>query len=92
VHFLRLTAAILLGAVFLIVAAGNIWIILRYYLLGRRGSRVPVIGGVCGCLALLFHPGPWAKYCWIPLVLDPGCLPMVAHALVALAFRNPSSR
>lgn len=43
-----------------------------------HGTLVPFLGGVLGCLGIL--TSPWESlhpYCWLPLILDPGCGLMV---------------
>jgi len=63
---------------FVWVAICNLWIAVRFYLYGKRGSSIPFIGGILGFLGVCIAPGGiLLKYWWIPLVLDIGCLPLL---------------
>jgi hypothetical protein len=63
---------------FVWVAICNLWMIVRFYLYGKRGSQIPFIGGILGLLGVWLAPGGvLLKYWWIPLVLDIGCLPFL---------------
>jgi len=68
--------------VFLLVAGVNARLTIGYaFGRIRSGSRVPLVGGCAGCLGLLLGPWPQLRaWCWVPLLLDLGCLPMVAQA------------
>jgi len=66
----------------------NYGITLRYMLKKQRGSLVPVLGGLLVCGGMLMYPdGGLRCWAWGPLVLDIGCLPMIAAALWAV-FRD----
>jgi hypothetical protein len=73
--------AIAIGFLGGVVIASNYGIALRFILRGRRGSLVPILGGLLVCVGMLLYPGgltrPWA---WVPLLLDIGCLPMMVAA------------
>jgi hypothetical protein len=65
------------------ISFSNLWIILRFYLFGKRGSTVPLIGGLFGVFGICFAPSDTLKnYWWVPLALDPGSLPLLIHTLV----------
>lgn len=70
----------LLGMIFLVSACGNL-VFLRSQLRGEYQSFVPFVGGLAGLLAVLVLPmgivGTRATYCWLPLVVDVGCLPFL---------------
>jgi len=65
---------LLLFGLFVCAAVGNWWLIFSHLIHGTKGSMVPFIGGLCGCLAVLMAPVELSwKWCWwIPLVADPG--------------------
>lgn len=67
------------GALFLLIAIGNMRIMALWCARRERASLVPLIGGVAGALAFLTLSiaqlsGRW----WLPLLLDIGTLPLVA--------------
>jgi hypothetical protein len=82
------TTRLLLFTALAIVAAaavfGNVAVALRYALLRKRGSLVPIVGGLAGSAAMLFAPWPGlATIAWLPLVADIGTVPLLAMTLVA---------
>ncbi len=89
VHLARLAVSVLSGVAFLLAVGGNVHTILRYYLRGERGSLVPLVGGVFGSLALVAWPMErlWHWF-WVPLVVDPGTLPMVLWAALSFFVRK----
>ena len=75
--------AIPLFLVFLWISLSNLWMILRFYLYKKRGSTVPLIGGLFGFFAICFAPSDTLKhYWWIPFVLDPGSLLLLIDTIV----------
>lgn len=41
----------------------------------ERGSYVPIVGGVYGCVAIYkLDLDCWPVLCWLPFLMDPGCL------------------
>jgi hypothetical protein len=76
--------SVALLAIFFYAAIGQIVGILG----ARRGksfSLVPLIGGLAGMCGLLIIPYPPARvYWWLPLLLDIGCLPLLAAASVSI--------
>jgi len=77
-------AYILLG-IFALFAAGNayyIWRIIKY----EDSSFAPLYGGLLGCIGILIMPFGTlferALYCWIPLVVDIGCVPYTAGFVI----------
>jgi hypothetical protein len=96
-YWLRYLLAVAFAAMFLLAAIPNFVIIVHYLRTGRGASRIPLVGGIFGSLAVLYlprpweawwAPGPWARWWWVPLVLDPGCLPMVVHLVLWLTIRR----
>jgi hypothetical protein len=91
VRVARTITAVVLVAVFALVAIGNslgTLIALRRKRAERAPggvSMVPVIGGVAGALACLVAPVVGlARWAWLPLVLDVGCAPLLALTVVAV--------
>ncbi len=75
--------AVPLFLVFAWIAFSNLWIILRFYLYGKRGSMFPLIGGLMGVFGICFAPSDTLKhYWWVPLVLDPGSLFMILYTIM----------
>jgi hypothetical protein len=74
---------------FVWVAICNLWTIIRFYLYGKKGSRIPFIGGILGLFGIFLAPGGvLLKYWWIPLVLDVGCLPLLVQTIWFLIRRK----
>lgn len=49
----------------------------------RHFSLVPLAGGIFLCLACVLTPNNFYIYlCWIPLLLDIGCVPAIIRALI----------
>ena len=83
---LRLATSILLALLSFFTIAGNYAIALS-----RKGSLVPLVGGVSGALAILLWPAPVVHvWFWVPLVIDLGSLPILFMLLVWLK-RRPKS-
>ena len=62
------------------VTVVNALTLVRYLAKGRRGSAMPLIGGVAGAGALWLLPIPGAgAWWWVPLILDYGSLPLLAY-------------
>jgi hypothetical protein len=80
---LRIAISVALGVVGIAFIAANFAGIIRYYLKGTLFSRAPLVGGAlatCACLVYPgLHPGVLA---YLPLVIDPGCLPLLASVLI----------
>ena len=69
----RWTGVFLLALISLIAIVNNLRLALQWLAVRKRGSLVPLVGGVCGAVALLIVPNPAARiWWWLPLVLDPG--------------------
>jgi hypothetical protein len=79
----------LLLVVFLGCAVGNIAIVVRCRLYKRHESLIPVAGGIAGAMGVLLLPWPAARsWWWLPLLLDLGCVPIVASTLVFLVVQR----
>jgi hypothetical protein len=80
VVWLSFAALALISLVF--ICAG--WVRLLRYRLSRResqGTSSGCLGGLCGALALLLIPLPgYAKWCWLPLLLDLNAVPALLYA------------
>jgi hypothetical protein len=66
------------------VLAGNYKLLIRWYVYGRRGSLVPLLGGLLLTASLLLCPTTRIRrYAWSPIIIDPGYLYLFAHALLS---------
>jgi hypothetical protein len=80
---LRWVLGTVLALVFVVVAAGNAWTVIRYIVNKRRSSAVPLVGGLCGVAACFVLPlGSLTGWWWLPLLLDYGSLPVFAVSAV----------
>ena len=73
----RYVLAAVLGLFFIAMAGANIWMKVRSYRTGKFISVIPLLGGLAGLLAMLIVPIDLRRWCWLPLVLDPGCLILI---------------
>ncbi|GEM_PF-2268899 len=79
---LKTVFCVLLALIALPTMLGNARTTFQYVVSKKTGSLVPVLGGISGAGAMLL--APWSllnQWAWVPLVLDPGSLPMVAMAV-----------
>jgi hypothetical protein len=85
VHWIGFTV---LAVIALVAIAGNLRLI-ALGLLGRKGgSLLPLVGGVAGTCALLLIPlGDLHRWCWLPLLADPGCSLLIV-TLLRMAAKN----
>jgi hypothetical protein len=83
-YFIRYSIAIALGLLALIIIIANWLAILRYKKDKEKSfSLIPVVGGVFLCISFAIIPdNSYIWLCWIALILDVGCLPMVISALI----------
>jgi hypothetical protein len=74
------------------IASLNAWLPVQYWILKKRDrsrSCIPIIGGIFAAVGMLLSGEAILKNLfWLPLVLDIGCVPMVAYALFKLATRQ----
>ena len=48
----------------------------------KSGSLIPLLGGLLGCLGMWLSGVPGSKQlCWLPFLLDPGSVLMVADGI-----------
>jgi hypothetical protein len=86
---MRNLLAVLLGGISLIITCGNASIAIRFWVKRRQGSLVPLIGGVCGAVAMLVAPfEQLQRQAWVALVLDLGCVPLLVMSALALIRRH----
>lgn len=79
----RWLLAILFIILFTWIAVGNLWISLRWYLRGKRETLLPFLGGILGLVGMLLVPiAGISRFCWIPLVVDLGCGPMLCGLFI----------
>ena len=77
--------SIFLFANFAWVAFINLRTAIRWYLHRKRGSSIPLIGGLLGCVAMIAVPlNGFDNYWWVPLLVDIGCVPLVLGGIVYL--------
>lgn len=70
-------------AIFLLLSIGNTAILIANFRDGKHRSLFGIAGGICGMLACLVCPFRWVKdLWWVPLILDPGSLPMIVWAQI----------
>jgi hypothetical protein len=83
-YFIRYSIAIALGLLALIIIIANWLAILRYKKDKEKSfSLIPVVGGGFLCISFAIIPdNSYIWLCWIALILDVGCLPMVISALI----------
>ena len=88
IEIVRSILACLLLAAFVWAAASNLALAILALLKRWRGSLVPIVGGVLGLAGCLISPWPLLRaWCWVPPLVDLGCLPLIASTLFWLAFR-----
>lgn len=68
--------SLLLGTLWLLIAAGNASCLIAAYQRNGSTSLVLFVGGIFGGLAALISPWPALRpWAWVPAALDPGCIP-----------------
>ncbi len=66
------------------VVVMNWAIVIRNTLTGASSSVVGLVGGACLCLGMFLYPnGGLRLYCFIPLLLDYGCVAGWLHSAMA---------
>lgn len=60
----------------LLCIVGNWTVVFLWWIKKKPGSLVPVIGGLLGLIAVLIFDVP-KYYAIVPLIVDPGSIPMV---------------
>ena len=65
------------------ITAGNYTILVRWYARRKHGSLIPALGGLLLAAAMLLVPTTKARhYVWLPLIVDPGYLYLLASGVV----------
>jgi hypothetical protein len=82
---------VLRWAIFSVLTFIGGWAIMANWVIAfrRRGSHIPVLGGVI--VAVAFAIVPWESLrnlWWVPLIADLGCLPMLLLVGSYLAWRS----
>lgn len=75
-----------LGCMF---AYANWSILIAYYWKGKRSSSIPLIGGTLLCIAIWLPPWRHSHFWWAGLLIDAGCIPLLAEALIHAVRRRP---
>lgn len=80
----------ILSLICVVLTVGNGVMLTQCLLYGKRGSAIPVLGGLSGMVALLIAPieNAWI-WCWVPIVVDYGSAPLIVTTLVFL-IRRPA--
>ena len=68
------------GALFILA---NFLIVAKWYMFKRPSTTIPLIGGLFGMAGMLLLPNRiFITYCWLPLILDLGCLPLCSCVII----------
>lgn len=65
--------AILLFALALPTTIVNWFVLVEWYVSGKRASMLPIVGGVFGFLACVAHPSLHWAWGLLAFAIDPGC-------------------
>ncbi len=81
-----------------VLALGVAFITMNWWIMARRHfndewlSLGPFVGGLLGAAGLLMLPYRQMQWLWwIPLIVDPGCLPLIGRTLYS-SFRDKFSQ
>ena len=79
-----------LGVVALAVIVLNWQYPVRYAITGKRGSALPLVGGLLGAAACWILPATsgLCGYWWLPLIIDVGCAGTIVLAVLASIVRR----
>lgn len=83
--------SIVLLVIALLATVANALIVIRFFLQGKQGSALPLIGGLAGAGGLRLMPLSGVQaWWWVPLILDYGSVPLFLYyaARVLLRPRN----
>jgi len=82
--------AVLFFALFTWLASMNASVFWNGFVRRRKSpSWIPMIGGLCGTIALTIVPVPGAKWWWwLPLILDWGSVPGIFVSLIYALARS----
>ena len=68
---------VVLGIVFIVLAASNAMTVVSYVCHRRHISAIPIFGGLAGVGACFIIPVPGVRpFWWVPLIVDYGTAPM----------------
>jgi hypothetical protein len=86
-----------ISIIFLVISSliicANIWISLQWYIIKKRGTMIPFIGGITGALGLLLLPiNRVSQFCWVPPIIDLGCCLLLAGVLIEYVKKLLSDR
>ena len=71
----------------------NYSVVISWYLHRRSHSRIPLLGGLSLMAGMLASPLPTvARYAWVPLVIDLGCLHLLVTFLYVVVWRQVLKR
>lgn len=74
------------------VSVCNIALVCRAIFRHWRGTLIPIVGGVCGMIGILIIPCYQLRtYCWIPLLMDVGCGPLIVGGVISVLFLRKSN-
>jgi hypothetical protein len=65
--------------------AGNLWITFGGLFKKRKTHATlgPLVGGIAGMIGILLLPIEGVRsFCWVPLVVDMGCVPLFVAVLI----------
>jgi hypothetical protein len=102
VTFLQWVAFLALAVAFLAAAVSNYPGLARVFLADTathptflakysRGIKAMLWGGTAGMLACLVSPLPIAQFWYVPILLDPGCGPLLAIMVVSFVAGYPAA-
>jgi hypothetical protein len=88
---IRWSIAVLCALIATMVIFYNLTIILRFYISGRHGSPVPLLGGIFGLLFFCFARVHISWFWWlVPAMIDYGLIPLGSSSL-SREFRRRSA-
>jgi hypothetical protein len=83
----------LFALVFSVIAICNAGIALRWYIHGKNGSLIPLVGGLAGIAACFTLPFPALRgWWWIPLVVDLGSAYLAIATIILVVRRAGAGR
>ena len=83
----RFTVSVVLGIMSAWVIVSNWYGVFCGVVLRRTGySWAPIVGGLLGAIAIAVLPiRGITKWCWLPFIVDFGCLPVLILTIIAYA-------
>jgi hypothetical protein len=72
-----------------LITFANWMIVWNWFIRRKRSSRIPLVGGVLSMIGLMAIPiGSLSHWCWLPLVADVGCIPILVQLALFHLRRN----